>query len=84
MERQHTGLVKTIMPFENAELPACLHCGSGNTAEVQVGIIGRAIYLVSATTKAKLVPNAVNRLGKYFCNQCHKFIDPLALMSPDP
>jgi hypothetical protein len=82
MERQHTGLVKTIMQFENAELPACPHCMSGNTAEVQVGIIGRTIYLASATTKAKLVPNVVNKLGKYFCNACHKFFDPLVLISP--
>jgi hypothetical protein len=82
MERQHPGLVKTIMQFENAEVPACPHCGSGNTAEVQVGIIGRTISLVSATTKAKLVPNVMNKLGKYFCNVCHKFFDPLALISP--
>ena len=82
MERQHPGLVKTIMRFENDELPACPYCASDNTAEVQVGIIGRTIYLASATTKAKLVPNAMNKLGKYFCNQCHKFFDPLALISP--
>ena len=75
MERQHTGLVKTIMQFENAELPACPQCGSGDTAEVQVGIIG-------ATTKAKLVPNVMNKLGKYFCNACHKFFDPLASLGP--
>ena len=80
MERQHTGLVKTIMQFENAELPACPHCGSDNTAEVQVGIIGRTLYLASATTKAKLVPNVVNKLGKYFCNACHQFFDPLILI----
>ena len=80
MERQHTGLVKTIMQFENAELPVCPHCGSDNTAEVQVGIIGRTIYLVSATTKAKLVPNVMNKLGEYFCNACQQFFDPPALI----
>lgn len=83
MERQHPGLVKTIMQFENAELPACSLCGSDNTAEVQVGIIGRTIYLVSATTKAKLVPNAMNKLGKYFCNHCNKFFNPLVSISPE-
>ena len=80
MERQHPGLVKTIMQFENTELPACPHCESANTAEVQVGIIGRTLYLASATTKAKLVPNVVNKLGKYFCNACHQFFDPLILI----
>lgn len=84
MERQHPGLLKTIMFYENAELPACPHCGSGNTAEVNVGIIGRSIYLVAATTKAKLVPNVRDKTGKYFCNKCHKFFDPPALISPEP
>ena len=83
MERQHPGLVKTIMHFENDELPACPHCASDNTAEVQVGIIGRTIYLASATTKAKLVPNAMNKLGKYFCNHCNKFFNPLVSISPE-
>ena len=75
MERQHPGLVKTIMFFENAQLPVCSLCGSDNTAEVNVGIVGRSIYLVSATTKVKLVPNKVNKLGKYFCQTCNKFFD---------
>jgi hypothetical protein len=75
MERQHPGLVKTIMHFENDELPACSHCGSGNTAVVNVGIVGRSIYLVTATTKVKLVPNPVNKLGKYFCQECKEFFD---------
>jgi len=73
MERQHPGLVKTIMQFENDELPACSHCASSNTAVVNVGIVGRSIYLVTATTKVKLVPNPVNKLGKYFCHECNKF-----------
>jgi hypothetical protein len=84
MERQHPGLVKTIMQFENDELPTCSHCTSSNTAMVNVGIVGRSIYLVTATTKVKLVPNAVNQLGKYFCNACNKFFDEPALIDPAP
>lgn len=73
MERQHPGLVKTIMFFENATLPVCSQCGSDNTAAVNVGIVGQSIYLATATTKAKLVPNVKDKLGKYFCNECNKF-----------
>jgi hypothetical protein len=73
MEQRYNGLVKTIMQFENAELPACSHCRSSDTAEVQVGIMGRTIYIAGATTKVKLVPNVKDRLGKYYCNECKKF-----------
>ena len=82
MERRYPGIMASIMEFENAELPACPLCGSDNTAEVQVGIMGRTIYIVGATTKAKLVPNVANKLGEYFCNECHKFFDAPALISP--
>ena len=75
MEQQHHGIIKTIMFFENAELPVCSHCGSSNTADVQVGIIGRTIYIASATSKFKLVPNVPDKKGKYFCNECGKFFD---------
>jgi hypothetical protein len=75
MESQHPGIVETIMFFENAVLPACPHCGAENTADVNVGIVGRSIYLVTATTKAKLVPNEKDKLGEYFCNDCNKFFD---------
>lgn len=75
MERQHRGIVETILSFENAALPVCSHCGSDNTATVNVGIVGRSIYLVTATTKAKLVPNMKDKLGKYFCHECNKFYD---------
>ncbi len=75
MESQYEGILKTIMYFENASVPACPHCGSNNTADVQVGIIGRTIYLAAATTKVTLVPNMKDRLGEYFCNECRKFFD---------
>ena len=75
MEQQHKGIVKAIMFFENADLPICSHCRSNDTAEVRVGIIGRTIYLATATSKVKLVPNLSDRKGKYFCNNCEKFFD---------
>jgi hypothetical protein len=75
MEQQHEGIVKTIMLFESAELPACSHCSSSDTADVQVGVIGRTIYLATATSKVKLVPNVSDRKGRYFCNNCEKFFD---------
>jgi hypothetical protein len=50
MEAQHPGIRKTILWFENAVLPACPHCGSEDTANVQIGIIGRTIYLATATS----------------------------------
>ena len=30
MERQREGIIESIMRFENAELPSCPHCGSGD------------------------------------------------------
>jgi hypothetical protein len=55
------------------ELPSCPHCGSGDTASVQVGIIGRTIYIAGSTRKFKLVPNMKDKKGKYFCNDCKKY-----------
>jgi hypothetical protein len=75
MESQHNGIVKTILHFEEAELPSCPHCESNNTASVQVGIIGRTLYIATATTKVKLVPNANDETGKYFCNRCERYFN---------
>lgn len=74
MERQHPGIMDQIMRFENADLPSCSHCASTDTADVQVGIIGRTIYIGTATTKFHLIPNGP-RPGRYFCNHCRKFFD---------
>ncbi len=74
-EDRYPGITEQLHSFEEAELPSCPHCGSGNTASVQVGIIGRTINLAASTKKFKLVPNVVDRLGKYFCNDCKKFFD---------
>ena len=75
MERQYPGITEQYFRFEEAELPPCSHCGSRDTASVQVGIIGRTIYLAGASKKFRLVPNVSDRKGKYFCNDCNKFFD---------
>lgn len=75
LERIYPGIATSIQRFEGAELPACTHCGSTDTADVQVGIIGRTICLASSTTKFKLIPNGP-KPGKYFCNTCRKFFTP--------
>jgi RNA polymerase-binding transcription factor DksA len=75
MERQYPGITEQYLRFEEAKLPSCSHCGSRDTASVQVGIIGRTIYLAGASKKFKLVPNISDQKGKYFCNACNKFFD---------
>lgn len=74
MEKNFPGIRKTIFEFENAMLPLCSHCGSADTADVQVGVIGRTIHIAGATTKFKLIPNGP-RPGRYFCHACDKFFD---------
>jgi hypothetical protein len=74
-EDRYPGITEQLRRFEEAELPSCPHCGSGNTASVQVGVIGRTIYLAASTKKFKLVPNMKDKLGKFFCNACGKFFD---------
>ena len=75
IEENYPGVTEQIQRFEEDELPPCPHCGSDNTARVQVGIIGRAITIAASTRRVKLVPNVVDRLGKYFCRECGKFFD---------
>lgn len=76
LEERYPGIGKTIERFEAAELPDCTRCGSGNSADVQVGVIGRTIALSAATTKFKLVANGP-KPGTYFCNDCGEFFgDP--------
>ena len=40
-ETQYPGVREQVMRFENARLPVCSHCGSADTAEANIGIIGR-------------------------------------------
>lgn len=72
MEAQYPGIKKQILRFENTELPPCSHCGSDDTANVQVGIIGRTINIAGATSKFTLIPNGP-KPGKYYCNSCKKY-----------
>lgn len=72
MEAQHPGIREQIHRFEQAVLPACPRCGSHDTADVQVGVVGRTICIAAATTKFKLIPNGP-RPGSYFCNACSAF-----------
>jgi len=74
MEIQHRGIVKDILQYEEAQLPSCRHCASKDTANVQYGMIGRNIYISTATTKFKLIPNPP-KPGDYFCNTCEKFFN---------
>jgi hypothetical protein len=71
----YPGVEEQLRRFKEAELPPCPHCGSSDTASVQVGVIGRTIYLAASTKKFKLVPNMKDKLGDYFCNECGKFFD---------
>ncbi len=74
MEKEHPGIGETILRFDEATLPVCFRCGSENTADVQVGIIGCTIYIAAATTKFVLIPNGP-KPGKYFCNTCNEFFN---------
>lgn len=72
MEADYQGITEQIMRFENAVLPSCPHCQSDNTADVQVGVIGRTMKISAATTKFKLIPYGP-KPGKYYCNNCKKY-----------
>ena len=75
MEDSYPDITQQIRRFAEAELPSCPHCGSEDTASVQVGAVGRAITIAASTTKVKLVPNAKDKLGIYFCNECGKYFN---------
>jgi hypothetical protein len=72
IESQYPGIRASIHKFENANLPACTHYGSENSAVVQIGIMGRTILLAGATSKIKLIINGP-KPGTYFCDACKKF-----------
>tara|TARA_B100000809_G_scaffold142007_1_gene139574 strand:+ start:797 stop:1087 length:291 start_codon:yes stop_codon:yes gene_type:complete len=72
MEQQYPGITEQIWRFEIAVLPPCPDCGDGDTADVQVGLIGRTIHISMSTTKFKLIPNGP-KLGDYFCNACEQY-----------
>ena len=73
VERQYSGFKEVLLRFESATLPAYPHCGSANTASVQVGLVGITINLAAATTKFKLVPNGP-KPGNFFAICAMKFL----------
>jgi len=73
MEKSYPGIKEQIYWFDNQKLPPCPLCKSEDTADVQVGIIGRTIYICCATTKFKLMAN--EKPGKFYCNSCYKFFN---------
>ncbi len=72
LEQQYPGIRESIMYFENAELPACPHCGSDDTASVQVGAVGRLFAILRATSKVTMIGNGP-KPGEHFCNKCRKY-----------
>lgn len=72
LESKYPGIREQILGFEEATLPACPRCGSGDTADVNVGIVGRTISIAAATTTFKLIANGP-KPGDYFCNECREF-----------
>jgi hypothetical protein len=72
LDKDHPGIRETILQFEAAQLPACPHCDSRDTAKVQCGIVGRTINIAAATTKLKLIANGPTP-AEYFCNSCDEF-----------
>ncbi len=83
LEQRYRGITKQIMFFENATLPPCPRCGSNNTADVQVGIIGRTINISAATTKFKLIANGP-KPGAFACNDCRTFFDQQTACDDEP
>jgi hypothetical protein len=49
-EKSYPGIKKQVYWFDSQKLPSCPHCGTENTALVQVGIIVRTIHICCATT----------------------------------
>ena len=68
LEKQYPGIGETIAHYESQVLPACMHCGSSDTAVTSCGLVGFSIAVAAATTKVKLFPNGQG--GRVFCNAC--------------
>ncbi|MFM8708219.1 MAG: hypothetical protein ACKOHK_09090 [Planctomycetia bacterium] len=65
---------RLIRRFTEMEVPRCTHCGSEDTASVQVGVIGLTIRLAATCRKFKLIGNGP-KPGEWFCNSCQKFFN---------
>ena len=67
--------------FTEMEVPRCTCCGGGDTASVQVGVIGLTIRLAATCRKFKLIGNGP-KPGEWFCHGCESFFDTWAPCSP--
>lgn len=65
----YPGFAEMARRFDAADTPACPACGSEDTAEVHVGVVGRTINLAAATSKFKLTANGP-KPGEWWCNEC--------------
>jgi hypothetical protein len=74
LEDTYPGIVEQVMGFENAELPRCGHCGSEDTAQINVGSIVRSINIAGSTTNIRLIPNGP-KPGEFACNTCNAYLD---------
>ena len=74
LERDYPGITSSIMHFDEADLPAYAHCGSDETASVQIGIISQTISIAGMTKKFHLIANGP-RPGTYYCRKCKKYFD---------
>jgi len=72
VELQYPGITDWVRRLEAEVLPVCPVCGSADTAVVLMGVIGRTIHIVWATTKAKLLMNGP-RPGTHYCNHCQAY-----------
>jgi hypothetical protein len=53
IEETYPGIQEQIERFQKAELPACTHCGSDQTARVQVGFVPRLANIAAATGRMR-------------------------------
>jgi hypothetical protein len=74
LEKMYPGIREQILRFENATLPVCTRCGSHDTAEFSVGLIGRSINIAGSTTRIRLIANGP-KPAAFFCNRCHNCYD---------
>ena len=82
LDSSYPGIREQILSIEASVIPACTACGSGDTAQVHCGLIGRSISVSAATTRCKLVPNKTASMGEYYCNECCKFFDAGGVENP--
>lgn len=80
-EANYPGITEQIWKFEQMTLPACVRCGSADTADVQIGVIGMTMVIRCATQKAKFIPWGP-KPGQFYCNACQKFFTPMLWFEP--